>query len=236
MPSTDFNMLSYSKTHKGTMQSKSRSGRTCDNSRSDSILPPSKRHKFDGYSNQSKSKLSITTGKCSSINPYRIFILLVIGFPGLNNGKPFMHWLYTLFTYNRTDWFIIYIYISVYFILIIYSSIYFVLLYVSFRINLLFAKFYMYTYVPPPMLVHVLLLHHHHTFIYYFLYFFIHFILLHSDRLSLLFGGWFRTCEIGFWYGYLFILRILKSFQPLFKNVLTVCWAHMHTYTMHIRV
>lgn len=93
MPSTSFNMLNNSKTHKPNMQSKGRSGRRCgDNTNSNSSgksenIPPSKQN-FDGYSNQSKAKLSITTGKCSSINPYRIFILLVIGFPGLNNGKP----------------------------------------------------------------------------------------------------------------------------------------------------
>lgn len=100
MPSMSFNMQTYSKIHKLNMQSKSRSGRRCgdnintkttsingSNRRSDNI-PPSKHRNFDGYSNQSKAKLSITTGKCSSINPYRIFILLVIGFPGLNNGKP----------------------------------------------------------------------------------------------------------------------------------------------------
>lgn len=40
----------------------------------------------NGKSNRT-TKVSITSRKCSSINPYRIFILLVIGFPGLNNGK-----------------------------------------------------------------------------------------------------------------------------------------------------
>lgn len=42
----------------------------------------------DDQSNHCKAKISsITTGKWSSINPYRIFILLAIGFPGLNNGE-----------------------------------------------------------------------------------------------------------------------------------------------------
>lgn len=39
-----------------------------------------------GKSNRT-TKVSIASRKCSSINPYRIFILLVIGFPGINNGK-----------------------------------------------------------------------------------------------------------------------------------------------------
>ncbi|XP_031626478.1 uncharacterized protein LOC116342847 [Contarinia nasturtii] len=46
----------------------------------------SSKQKPNENSNRYKSKLSITTGKCSSINPYRIFILLVIGLPGLNIG------------------------------------------------------------------------------------------------------------------------------------------------------
>lgn len=80
-PSTSHHIFSAAMTNKRAMQSNSSSSN--NNSRS-SIT--SKRN-FDGYSNQNKAKLSITTGKCSSINPYRIFILLVIGFPGLNNGE-----------------------------------------------------------------------------------------------------------------------------------------------------
>lgn len=136
MPTTSFNMLTYSKTYKSNMQSKSRSGRRCgDNvningnranirgssiSRRSDNIPPSKHRNFDGYSNQSKAKLSITTGKCSSINPYRIFILLVIGFPGLNNGKP-----------NQTDSNLLHVYfhidfISFYFVLLCFDSFRFV--------------------------------------------------------------------------------------------------------------
>lgn len=40
----------------------------------------------NGKSNKT-TKVSITSRKCPSINPYRIFIILLVGFPGLNNGK-----------------------------------------------------------------------------------------------------------------------------------------------------
>lgn len=49
--------------------------------------------------NKTTAKVSITSRKCSSISPYRIFILLVIGFPGLNNGK---FTLILLFIYQPT--------------------------------------------------------------------------------------------------------------------------------------
>lgn len=134
MPSTSFNMLSDSKRHKAAMQLNSRSGRRCGNrnttntstttnrhsrSRSDNVLPtPSKRNNaFDGCSHQRKSKLSITTGKCSSINPYRILILLVIGFPGLNTGKltamlPTQNWLLHFYSYNIVCLFHFYLFIN----------------------------------------------------------------------------------------------------------------------------
>ncbi|XP_055326653.1 uncharacterized protein LOC129580343 [Sitodiplosis mosellana] len=65
--------LCFSKTNKRAMQPDRSSG-------------SSKQQHFDDESDRNRAKLSITTGKCSSINPYRIFILLVIGLPGLNNG------------------------------------------------------------------------------------------------------------------------------------------------------
>lgn len=86
-PSTSHHIFSAAMTNKRAMQSNSSSISSISSSNNNSRSSITSKRNFDGYSNQNKAKLSITTGKCSSINPYRIFILLVIGFPGLNNGE-----------------------------------------------------------------------------------------------------------------------------------------------------